>query len=200
MRVLLLRHTAADLPAGICYGRLDVGVRSPAAMHALAHSLALDGFRRVVTSPSRRCQALADAVAMRCGTKPTIDERLLELDFGAWEGMAWDDVPRAELDPWAANPRTVAPRCGETGAALVRRVSRACDDIRSAGTDCVVVSHGGPLKLMRALLAGGKPDLLAQAPGLGSAETVDVLGHTLARMESATHSTTTAQAPSASPV
>ena len=200
MRVLLIRHTATDLPAGTCYGRLDAGVRSPEAVDDLARSLALDGFGRVVTSPARRCQALADAVARRCGTEPIADERLLELDFGAWEGIAWDDVPRAELDAWAANPLTVAPRLGETGAALLRRVGRACEDIRTAGADCVVVSHGGPLKLMRALLTGCKPDLLAQAPGLGSAATVRVPGHMLASTDSATHSTTTAQAPSTSPV
>jgi alpha-ribazole phosphatase len=46
--------------------------------------------------------------------------------------------------------------------------------IVAAGEDAAIVSHGGPLKLLRALLRGGTPDLLAPAPAIGSVELVVV--------------------------
>ena len=101
-----------------------------------------------------------------------VDDRLRELDFGGWEGLAWDTVPRAALDAWAAAPADFAPPCGESGAALLARVAAFQADLRAQAEDCVVVSHGGPLKLLAALLRGAVPDLLAPAPPLGSVTTI----------------------------
>jgi alpha-ribazole phosphatase len=95
-----------------------------------------------------------------------VDRRLLELDFGEWEGCAWDDVPRIALDAWAADPWGFAPPGGETGAALVGRTRSFATEIATG--DHVVVSHGGPLKVLRHILRGASIDLLAPAPGLGS--------------------------------
>jgi alpha-ribazole phosphatase len=197
---MLVRHTAAAVAAGVCYGRLDLEVRSEAEVAAVAAALALDGFGRVVTSPARRCRVLAEAVAIRCGSVAVEDVRLLELDFGAWEGRAWDDLDRAEFDAWAAGPLVVAPPKGETGTALLRRVRAACEDILRAGVDCVVVAHGGPLKLMRAIMDGGTPDLLGAPPALGSACVVLAGGHATVSAVRTAHSTDTAQAPRTSPV
>ena len=30
----------------------------------------------------------------------TLDDRLAEIDFGAWEGQPWDRVVRADFDAW----------------------------------------------------------------------------------------------------
>ncbi len=90
----------------------------------------------------------------------------MELDFGAWEGQRWDDVPRAALDAWAADVWGFAPPRGESGGALVARV-RAFHAELPAG-DHVVISHGGPLKVLAALVAGRSVDLLAPPPVTGS--------------------------------
>ena len=95
-----------------------------------------------------------------------VDDRLQELDFGAWEGIAWDDVPRACLDRWAADPFGFAPPGGESGGSLVARV-RDFATVLTAGTH-VVITHGGPLKVLAGLLAGTGPDLLLPAPVPGS--------------------------------
>ncbi len=172
MKLLLVRHAAPDIPPGFCYGRLDVPLH-PAAMDAVrnvAASLSRPSeIARVRTSPARRCRALAEALGQLCGVAPTVDARLQELDFGAWEGLPWDEVPRADLDAWAASPLLFAPPGGERGAALVARVRAVHDELRLAREDCVIVSHGGPLKVLAALLRGEAPDLLAPAPALGSA-------------------------------
>jgi len=160
----LLRHLPTALAPGHCYGRLDLppGPASPAAALAGLRNFPA---RALLSSPAARCMALAGAVAAATGLAARPEPGLLELDFGAWEGARWDDVPRAALDAWAADPWGFAPPGGESGAALVARV-RAVFATMRPGT--VVVSHGGPLKVLAALIAGRPVDLLAPAPPMGS--------------------------------
>ena len=156
-------------------------------------ALAARGVTRVVTSPARRCLRLARAIA----PEPFVDDRLQELDFGAWEGLNWDLVPRDCLDAWASDPVGYAPPGGESGAELIARVRQACAALREVGDDCIVVTHGGPLRLMPALLRGEVPDLLAPTFPIGAMITVHA---TQATAVNPAHSTTTAQPPSTSPV
>ena len=143
-----------------------------AAMQGIADTLAEFTAETIWSSPARRCVVLADALAGgRCGTRQD-DVRLMELNFGDWEGQSWDSVPRGALDAWAADPLAFAPPGGETGAALLQRVRSFHADISAQRRDCVVVSHGGPLKLLAALLRDREPDLLAPAPGFGEVDIV----------------------------
>ena len=163
--VALVRHLPTDVPPGHCYGRLDLppgDAADPAPVLA-----ALRGFpvRRLVSSPARRCRALAETIGGALGARVELDGRLQELDFGAWEGLAWEVVPREALDDWAADPWGFAPPGGESGAGLVGRVRAFHAELRAGA---VVVSHGGPLKVLAALLGGRAVDLLAPAPPLGS--------------------------------
>lgn len=154
--IWLLRHGAIRLAPGICYGRLDV---VPEAIVAPALDAPHDA--AVITSPSMRCVALAKAL----GRDFTTDARLLELDFGEWEGQRWDDIPRKALDAWAADPWGFAPPGGESGQALLTRVRGFWE---AAPRPVVVVSHGGPLRLLRALAEGRAPDILEPPPPLGA--------------------------------
>jgi len=171
MKVSLVRHLSPLIEPGICYGRrLDIPMRPDrrAAAAHLAADPALHGAAQVWTSPALRCRALADLIASAVAVPLTVDARLQEIDFGAWEGKAWDAIDRAELDRWAAAPATFQPPGGESGAALVDRVRSVHTDILRDGQDCVIVSHGGPLKMLAALLRGEPVDLLAPAPEMGS--------------------------------
>ena len=89
----------------------------------------------------------------------------MELDFGEWEGKRWDDIPRGDLGRWAADPMGFRPPGGESGAELVARVTDFCGGLAE---DCVVVSHGGPLKVLSALLRGQAVDLLAPPHAIGA--------------------------------
>ena len=175
MRVVLIRHLAPLIEPGICYGRLDLPMHphGAAAMVKLAADPVLIGATRVWTSPAHRCQLLAETIAGALSAPLTADDRLQELDFGEWEGKAWDDVPRAALDRWAANPLTFAAPGGESGYCLIQRVREFYDALcrdaqRPDGQICVVVSHGGPLKILMALLRQQSVDLLARPPELGA--------------------------------
>ncbi len=172
MRVVLVRHPRPLVAAGICYGRLDCALHPDGLAEIDRIVGELDGFRpRVVwSSPALRCRAVAE----RLSSAPWFDERLLELDFGAWEGVAWDSVDRDALDRWAAFPLGFAAPGGESGAALVSRVTAFYRELMPSGEDAVIVSHGGPLKVLAALLSGREVDLLAPAPEIGSVTGFDL--------------------------
>jgi alpha-ribazole phosphatase len=171
MKIVLIRHTKPVIEPGLCYGRLDVAV-DPEAADALAADPGLRGATRVWTSPARRCRVLADAVALALAVPLTVDVRLQELDFGDWEGQPWDAVARADLDRWAASPLMFAPPGGESGAALIARIEDFHADLLRDGRDCVIVSHGGPLKVLTALLDDRPVDLFEAAVPIGSVRVV----------------------------
>ncbi len=162
MRILLVRHPAPDIAPGHCYGRLDVGLSAAGLLAAdgLRARLGAAGIAQRTSSPARRCRTIDEAA--------TLDDRLQELDFGAWEGRPWDGIDRAALDAWAADPLGFAPPGGEAGAALLARVTAFATDLLRRGQDAIVITHGGPLRLLPALLQGQTPDLLAPAPPFGA--------------------------------
>ncbi len=117
MQVFLIRHPKPVIEAGICYGRLDVDAHAP---HAVADEIR-PLLRRdvpVYSSPLRRARQLAEALH----PSPIIDERLCEIDFGDWEGRAWDAIERDALDAWAADVTGFIPPNGESVAQLQARV------------------------------------------------------------------------------
>ncbi len=128
MDLVLIRHPATALDAGICYGRSDV----PLAGDARAASDAL--FERLTgigapppqtlwTSPLRRCASVAAWLARDCGCVARADARLQEIDFGAWERMRWDTIDRAALDAWAADFVHARVHGGESVAQFAARVA-----------------------------------------------------------------------------
>ena len=144
MRLFLIRHPQPEITPGICYGRSDLPLRQPWSAEALrAH---LPAGVPVVSSPLQRCRALAAALA----SDYRIDERLTELDFGVWEMQAWDEIPRAQIDAWAADPLGFRAHGGESVAQMQARVRQALAGLD--GRDCVWVTHAGVMKLVLAEL------------------------------------------------
>ncbi len=162
--IVLVRHppVAAE---GRCYGRLDLPLVDQADAAALAARIgALTG--TVWTSPADRC-----AVVAACLGQYVVDDRLQELDFGRWEGVAWNDVCRAMLDRWAADPWGFSPPGGESGTALVERVRSFAAGLRDGD---VVITHGGPLRVLVPLLKGEKINLSALPPRPGTVTVVPI--------------------------
>nr|WP_294548912.1 histidine phosphatase family protein [uncultured Rhodopila sp.] len=178
MRVILIRHPRPLIAPGICYGRLDMPLHPDAGpvIARISADSGLKGATRVWSSPARRCRVLADAIGEALAVPVTLDHRLQELDLGDWEGRPWDEVARADLDRWAAEPIGFAPPGGESGGALIARIREFEAALHRYGQECVVVSHGGPLKVLAALLSGKPVDLLAPAPPVGDVHYVSLPG------------------------
>lgn len=152
MGVILLRHTRPDAPDGMCYGRMDLKPAQDFATSAAGIAQAIPLVRRIITSPLQRCAMLAQAIATVHDVPVTTDPRLREMDFGTWEGKQWSDLPRGELDEWAADLLHARPHGGESVAGLRARALSALRD--HAGPETLVVTHHGVIKCARHLTEG----------------------------------------------
>ncbi|MGB3457594.1 MAG: alpha-ribazole phosphatase [Litorimonas sp.] len=153
MALTLLRHTTPDVAPGTCYGRTDLALADSFPAEAEAVLAALPGVDRIVSSPLRRCRRLAEHIADARALSVGIDPRLVEMDFGAWEGLAWSDIPRDELDAWAADFLHARPHGGESVAELRARVRDALDYWTRPAGRTLLVTHAGVVK---AALARGE--------------------------------------------
>jgi alpha-ribazole phosphatase len=143
MALILMRHPKPAIAAGVCYGVSDLDLAEPID---LACHAALPAFARLVSSPLQRCRLLGQAIGAVHGVSPVIDPRLREMDFGAWEGVPWDDIPRAQLQEWADDFEHARPHGGESVAMLAQRVDAALADYRAQSGDCLIITHAGVIK------------------------------------------------------
>ncbi|MYN05577.1 phosphoglycerate mutase [Pseudoduganella sp. DS3] len=164
MELILIRHPQPEVAPGVCYGSSDL----PAAAAALAQGHAaltpqlaplLARGAHLYSSPLRRCSALAGLLGA-----PTLDARLAEMDFGAWELRAWSDIPRAEVDAWAADLLDYRPGGGETVREVAARVQSFLYQLHDRQQGAVIVCHAGTMRLMAAMAAGEPLLHAAQKP------------------------------------
>lgn len=154
MRLLLVRHPRPDLDPGLCYGSSDVAVPQQEMIEVrdALREAGLPGALPTYASPLSRCAGLAHALAPR---QLHLDARLVEMDFGAWEMRSWDDIPRAEVDAWAADLLHYRPGGGESVLDVARRVAAFLDALRGAGQhEALVICHAGTIRLLYALHKG----------------------------------------------
>ena len=142
--ICLVRHTAVDVPAGVCYGRSDVPLRETFYDEAERVRAGLPRrFERVYTSPLSRCVRLAE----HCGYADAVrDDRLMELDFGAWERQRWEDTGIATL--WNGGWIDTPPPGGESLRRMYERVSSFFDAL-PRGEDVLIFTHGGVIHCAR---------------------------------------------------
>lgn len=155
MPLTLLRHTTPALGPDVCYGARDIGLAPGFETEAAAVLARLPPVARIVTSPLARCTRLATFLGTRLHVPVTVDPDWRELDFGAWEGRPWTEIPRAEVDAWTADFLHARRHGGESVAMLLARVRAALARCRPEEA-CLAVTHGGPIRA--ALFAtGGDP-------------------------------------------
>ncbi len=167
-RLLLLRHGQTALSVQRRYsGRgnpelTDLGrQQAQAAARYLAER---GGIAAVVSSPLQRAYETAAAAAKALGLDVTVDDDLIETDFGGWEGLTFAEA--AERDPelhtrWLRDTSTEPPG-GESFDAALERVCRARERIVDAyrGATVLVVSHVTPIKMLLRLALDAGPGIL----------------------------------------
>ncbi len=187
-RLWLVRHAAPGIAAGTCYGALDVEA-DVAGTHEAARRLAaaLPADHVLVRhSPLARCAQLARALeALRPDLAARPDARLAEMDFGTWEGRAWNAIGRAAVDAWTADFAGHAPGGGESLARMLARVASALAEARAAcaaqtAGDVVWITHAGVARCVRwCLQAPGRmpraDEWPVAAPAFGEWNCVDLL-------------------------
>jgi alpha-ribazole phosphatase len=148
------RHPRAEGAAGRCIGRTDLAVdrrRAKRLAHRIRAAARRHGLPRAVSvSPLVRCRDVGRWLR-RWGWRVQVDERLRELDFGAWDGLPWTQIAWHEVEAWQADLLHHAPGSGESLFALAARVQAF---VATQGAVALVISHGGWINALRAVAPG----------------------------------------------
>lgn len=157
--ILLIRHAEPE-GAGRYLGRRSdppLSARGRAQAEALARRLASEPLAAIYSSPLRRALETARAIAAHHLPVEIVAD-LVEMDFGLWDGLSYQEVEAREpeqLARWLEDPLAVVPPEGEGLAGMGRRVIGAFEAIaiRHHGEVVAIVTHGGPARaiLCRAL-------------------------------------------------
>ncbi len=163
-RFVLLRHGQTPMSAAMQYsGHSNPSLTGLGREQARAAARTLKergGIDVIVSSPLDRCVQTATAAGEVLGLEVEIVDKLIEQDFGDWEGRTFDEAhamnPQLH-DEWLVDP-SIAPPGGESLQKLHNRVRAARRDLqkRYPGKTILVVSHVQPIKsfVRQALDAG----------------------------------------------
>lgn len=148
--IILVRHPAVNLPAGYCYGQTDVALEAgwQSLVEQLREHLAKENWL-IASSPASRCLMIAESLSPQ---KIYVDPRLQELNFGIWEGQAWDQIASCELDYWASDFIGRSPPNGESFLELFQRSSNCLIDLCQKDQNIIIISHAGVIRSLLCLI------------------------------------------------
>lgn len=131
-----------------------------------AEALARRGtIQHILASPLTRTRQTAAAVAERLGIEVTVEDGLIETDFGAWEGLTFGEVRERypdDLTTWLSDPEAEPTGGGESFAATATRIAATRDKLVAAyaGRTVLLVTHVTPIKTFVRLALGAPPESL----------------------------------------
>ena len=162
--VLLIRHGLTRWNArGLIQGHRDVAL-SPAGRNELTG-------RRVpwpyavfdwYSSPLKRARETARLLG---GARVNLDARLMELDWGRWEGFTRQELRERYAEAFAANEargRDFRPPGGESSRELEVRLRSWLAAVASEGRSAIAVTHKGIIQMALSLATGW--NLTSRAP------------------------------------
>ncbi|MDB5640852.1 MAG: phosphoglycerate mutase [Hyphomicrobiales bacterium] len=176
-RLIVLRHGETDWnAAGRLQGHVDIALNAKGEAQAeecgriIGRILGRDRDRldafHYVSSPLQRSRRTMELARGALGLDPftyKLDDRLMELSFGEWEGMTWPQVKahspymaaEREADKWSLQPPG-----GESYAMLSSRIQPWLETLEH---DTIAVAHGGVARCLMHLVGGAARE---RAPAL----------------------------------
>ncbi|MEU9306518.1 bifunctional RNase H/acid phosphatase [Streptomyces sp. NPDC048256] len=121
--------------------------------------------QHILASPLARTRETAAAVAARLGLEVTVEDGLIETDFGAWEGLTFGEVRERhpeDLNAWLADPEAEPTGGGESFAATATRIAATRDRLVAeyVGRTVLLVTHVTPIKTFVRLALGAPSESL----------------------------------------
>jgi probable phosphoglycerate mutase len=161
----LVRHGEHRLQGGLAAGRTPgIGLSPQGRREAAAVALRLAGEKidAIYASPLDRTRETAEIIARGLDLPVVIREDLIEIDFGDWTGLTFDQVrtdKRWEL--WRSCRSIAAIPNGESWRRVQERIVDALVDLRRRHPDgtVVVVSHGDVIRAALLFALGMPLDL-----------------------------------------
>ncbi|MDX9844050.1 MAG: histidine phosphatase family protein [Aquabacterium sp.] len=135
--VIAWRHPRPIGAEGRCIGRTDLAVdrrKAKRLAHRIRQAARQHGWPRIVYSSSlQRCAAVGRQLR-RWGWRHHIDDSLLEMDFGAWDGLSWLHIAQAQVDAWCQDFAHHAPGGGESLHTMLQRVAASLRSLSAQAT------------------------------------------------------------------
>ncbi len=157
--VHLVRHGVHDQLQGRLCGRtsgVSMGEAGRMQAQAVARRLAGAGVEAVHASPLERTRETAEPIARTCNAPLVLEEALMEIDFGEWNGRSFEELAEQPLwRDWNANRDRVRAPGGETMLEVQARLAVWLEGVARSGARAVVaVSHADVIKTAVALTLG----------------------------------------------
>ena len=162
--VLFLRHGPTDWNAsGRLQGRADVALQSQARawLGRCRLPVEVQGFEWV-SSPLSRARETARTLA---GCEVAADDRLVEMDWGAWEGQSLDVLRRihgSQMERNEARGLDFRPPGGESPREVQLRLRGWLREVAASGRSVIAVTHKGVMRAALSLACGW--DMKGRAP------------------------------------
>ena len=174
----LVRHGEPAV-FGRINGRLaGVGLspKGRAEIEAVAERLAGEGIEAIYASPLDRTRESAEILASRLGLPVTLRDDLIELDFGEWTGLTFDQVKADKRWlPWQNCRSVAAIPGGESWRQVQDRAVGALFALRRTHPEgsVALASHGDVIRAALLFALGMPLDLYARLEiGIASTSTI----------------------------
>lgn len=154
MSVIIWRHPKPINAAGICLGHTDLAV-DPRRTRNLAYKVQQEAKRLqlapiIHVSPLQRSRGVGEFLQAQ-GWQVKVDPLLIEFNFGAWDGLSWEQIDHHEMDAWCENFAQFAPGGAENLKQLFSRVEIWLN--KPSTQPRLVVGHAGWINAARIINA-----------------------------------------------
>ncbi len=165
-RLWLVRHGLTDwnTQQRFCgHSGIPLSRRGRVQARWLARRLQDEAISAIYTSDLARTRETAEIIAsQRAQAVPVkVSAAWREIDFGAWEGLTYAEIAEQCKDQlgFFTDPEQCSPPGGESLAHMLQRVrgelaAVACSDDLPMEGDVVIVSRGGPLRVLLGSVLG----------------------------------------------
>lgn len=145
--IYIIRHGQTTMNRRqVLQGRSDHPLNEDGIKQAQYAAAALSGlfFDHVFTSPLKRAVQTAQIVAP--DVEPVIDDRLIEMDYGPYEGADLKALPPEVLTFFGDFVHNPAPAGMESLASVVERAGCFLEDIKSLNGNILISTHAIAMK------------------------------------------------------
>jgi broad specificity phosphatase PhoE len=158
---LLLRHAhSVANKAGILAGQLEgIGLSKDgiAQVNKLTSSFENLKIDRIISSPMQRCLETVEGIARSKRKRISIDERLIEMNYGSWSGKKLSKLSR--MKEWKAiqtKPSAFRFPQGESFKELEERIESLLKDLsrKYPKETILIITHGDIVKIAASLTVG----------------------------------------------
>jgi broad specificity phosphatase PhoE len=145
--IYIIRHGKTEMnKAGLLQGRSDYSLNEEGVLQAREAYERLRGvhFDHVFTSPLSRAVQTAEIVVP--GTVPVVDRRLIEMDYGPFEGVDLQNMPPELVFFFRDFVRNPAPEGMEQLSEVVERAGAFLEDIKVLQGNILISTHAISMK------------------------------------------------------